>query len=49
MAATAHRGIIPVIDVAALFEADRVDRSRPDEALGAAARDSGFACIRGLP
>lgn len=49
MTGTAHGGIIPIIDVAALFGADPAAWSRPDEALGAAARDSGFACIRGLP
>ncbi len=49
MADSAHNGLIPVIDVAALFGADPAAWSGPDQALGAAARDSGFACIRGLP
>ncbi len=40
---------IPVIDVSALFGADRRAWALPDQGLWAAARDSGFACIRGLP
>ncbi len=49
MAGTAHSGTIPVVDVTALFGAEPAAWQRPDQALGAAARDSGFACIRGLP
>jgi len=41
--------VIPVIDVGPWFDADAGARTRPDRALSAAARDSGFACIRGLP
>ena len=41
--------MIPVVDVAALFDADPHAWAAPDRALSAAARDSGFVCIRGLP
>lgn len=41
---------IPIVDVAPLFEAAAVPAWRfPDRALAAAAREVGFACIRGLP
>jgi isopenicillin N synthase-like dioxygenase len=40
---------IPVIDVTALFDTTPPARRTPDGLLAAAARDSGFACIRGLP
>lgn len=40
---------IPVIDVASLFDTSQPSWETPDRALAAAARDIGFACIRGLP
>jgi isopenicillin N synthase-like dioxygenase len=42
-------GSIPLIDVAPLFDTDPAAWQAPDRALAAAARDIGFACIRGLP
>ena len=42
-------GSIALIDVAALFDPAPAAWQEPDRALAAAARDSGFACIRGLP
>jgi len=41
--------VIPVVDVGPLFDADASAWARPDRALSAAARQSGFLCIRGLP
>lgn len=46
---TADDASIPVIDVAGLFASDPGMWPAPDRALAAAARDVGFACIRGLP
>jgi len=40
---------IPVVDVEPLFDMERSGRHIPERALAAAARDIGFACIRGLP
>jgi isopenicillin N synthase-like dioxygenase len=40
---------IPVIDIAPLFDTGQTDCQVPDGALAAAARDIGFACVRGLP
>lgn len=40
---------IPVIDVAPLFDTEPAGWGEPDRALAAAAQDSGFACIRGMP
>ncbi|HUN26168.1 MAG TPA: 2OG-Fe(II) oxygenase family protein [Steroidobacteraceae bacterium] len=40
--------VIPLIDVGALFEADPAAWLIPDRALAEAARDTGFACIRGM-
>lgn len=40
---------IPLIDVAPLFDEERTAGRRTDQALFSAARDVGFACIRGLP
>jgi isopenicillin N synthase-like dioxygenase len=40
---------IPLIDVAPLFGTEPGAWQEPDRALAAAARDIGFACIRGLP
>ena len=40
---------IPVVEVGPLFDADPTARLTPDRALSAAARDTGFVCIRGLP
>jgi isopenicillin N synthase-like dioxygenase len=40
---------IPVIDVASLFDTSQPSWETPERALAAAARDIGFACIRGLP
>lgn len=40
---------IPVIDVAPLFDTEPAAWREPDRALSAAARDIGFACIRGMP
>lgn len=40
---------IPVVEVAPLFDPEPAARREPDRALAAAARDSGFACIRGMP
>jgi isopenicillin N synthase-like dioxygenase len=42
-------GSIPVVDVAPLFDMERKDWQVPDRALAAAARDTGFVCIAGLP
>jgi isopenicillin N synthase-like dioxygenase len=39
---------IPLIDIGPLFEARPASWVRPDRALAAAARTTGFACIRGL-
>lgn len=47
--ATAGADSIPLIDVAPLFDRKRTARRRADQALFGAARDVGFACIRGLP
>lgn len=41
--------MIPVVDVGSLFDADPTAWMLPDRALSAAARDTGFVCIRGLP
>jgi len=41
--------VIPVVEVGALFGADPAGWIRPDRALSAAARDTGFVCIRGVP
>jgi isopenicillin N synthase-like dioxygenase len=46
---SAQSEMIPVVDVAPLFGADPGACAAPDRALSAAARDSGFVCIRGLP
>ena len=40
---------IPVIDVAPLFDTEPAAWREPDRAFSAAARDIGFACIRGMP
>jgi isopenicillin N synthase-like dioxygenase len=40
---------IPVVDVAPLFDTEPAAWRGPDRALAAAARDVGFACIRGMP
>jgi isopenicillin N synthase-like dioxygenase len=42
-------GVIPVVEVGPLFEADPTAWAVPDRALSAAARDVGFVCIRDLP
>lgn len=42
----AQTGTVPLIDVAPLFDADPAAWVLPDQALAAAARDSGFAHIR---
>jgi isopenicillin N synthase-like dioxygenase len=42
-------GVIPVVDVGPLFDADPTGWVAPDRALSAAARDTGFLCIGGLP
>src|SRR5215469_3530646 len=42
-------GVIPVVKVGPLFEADPTAWTLPDRALSAAARDVGFVCIRDLP
>jgi len=41
--------VIPVVEVGPLFDADTSAWARPDRELSAAARQSGFLCIRGLP
>ena len=41
--------MIPVIDVGPLFNADATAWDLPDASLCAAARDTGFVCIQGLP
>ena len=41
--------LIQVIDTAPLFRADPAAWAVPDRGLFAAARDTGFVCIRGLP
>lgn len=41
--------MIPVVDVGPLFDPDPTAWMLPDQALSAAARDTGFVCIRGLP
>jgi isopenicillin N synthase-like dioxygenase len=41
--------VIPVVEVGALFDADPMAWMLPDRALSAAARDTGFVCIRGAP
>lgn len=46
---TACAGSIPLIDVGPLFDAEPAAGQVADHALAAAARDVGFACIRGLP
>jgi isopenicillin N synthase-like dioxygenase len=46
---SAAGGSIPVIDVAGVFDADAGLWAAVDRALWAAAREIGFACIRGLP
>jgi isopenicillin N synthase-like dioxygenase len=43
------RGSIPLVDVAPLFDGRPAARAAADRALATAARDIGFACIRGLP
>ncbi|HEY2037275.1 MAG TPA: 2OG-Fe(II) oxygenase family protein [Steroidobacteraceae bacterium] len=40
---------IPVVDVAPLFDTEPAAWQEPDRAFAAAAQDSGFACIRGMP
>ena len=40
---------IPVVDVAPLFETEPAAWREPDAALAAAAADTGFVCIRGMP
>jgi isopenicillin N synthase-like dioxygenase len=40
---------IPLIDAGPLFDADPAAWAAPDRALFAAARDTGFLCIAGLP
>lgn len=45
----ANESVVPLIDVAPLFEADPEAWPRPDQALLSAARHLGFACIAGLP
>ncbi len=40
---------IPIVDVTSLFDTDPGGPPIPDRALAAAARDTGFACVRGLP
>jgi len=42
-------GVIPVVDVGPLFGSDPTAWMLPDRALSAAARDTGFLSIRGLP
>ncbi len=42
-------GSIPLVDVAPLFDTAPAAGRVPDRALAEAARDVGFACIRGLP
>jgi isopenicillin N synthase-like dioxygenase len=46
---TLDAGSIPLVNVAPLFAAEPTAWQDPDRALAAAARDIGFACIRGLP
>ncbi len=46
---SAAGGAIPLIDVAPLFDSDPGLWPDADRALGAAAREVGFACVRGLP
>jgi isopenicillin N synthase-like dioxygenase len=46
---TAAVTAIPIVDVAALFGADPSAWAVSDQALFAAARGTGFVCIRGLP
>ena len=46
---TAESAPIPLIEVAPLFGPDPMAWRSPERALCAAARDAGFACIRGLP
>jgi isopenicillin N synthase-like dioxygenase len=41
--------VIPVVEVGPLFDADTSGWRLPDRELSAAARDTGFLCIRGLP
>lgn len=41
--------MIPVVEVGALFGADPTGWILPDQALSAAARDTGFVSIRGVP
>ena len=41
--------VIPVVEVGALFDGDPTARVLADQTLYAAAREVGFACIRGLP
>ena len=41
--------MIPVVEVGALFDGDPTARVLADHTLYAAAREVGFACIRGLP
>src|ERR1700733_8475699 len=46
---TAGTSAIPVIDVGPLFDTSPSAWVVPDRELFAAARDTGFVCIRGLP
>jgi isopenicillin N synthase-like dioxygenase len=41
--------LIPLIDIAPLFGSDPAAARIPDQALFAAARETGFVCVRGLP
>ena len=41
--------MIPVVEVGPLFDADPTGWMLPDRALAAAAWDTGFVCIRGMP
>lgn len=46
---SAASSMIPVVDIAPLFDAASTAGVHADRALYAAARDTGFVCIRGLP
>lgn len=46
---TTDAGSIPLIDVGPLFDGEPAAWQAADHALATAARDIGFACIRGLP
>ncbi|MEA3138558.1 MAG: hypothetical protein QOK23_727, partial [Gammaproteobacteria bacterium] len=46
---SAGTSVIPLIDAGPLFDTDPSAWIVPDRALFAAARDTGFVCIAGLP